>query len=127
MRQSWTLIGPDCKLYAGNQPGTLGGYRRGRIYGHLDCPSALRAIAHGGYLAHRVFFLTEDHARAAGYRPCGVCLPAGYASWKAQKGSAQGASANHSGARIIVGASRRRSYTRVRRRRGKLRPEVGKP
>jgi hypothetical protein len=32
-----------------------------------------------------VFFLIEDHARAADYRPCGVCLPAAYASWRGCK------------------------------------------
>ena len=87
MNQTWTLVGPDREPYASDQPGTVGGHRRSRIYGRLDCPAALRAIARGGYVAHRVFFLTEDHARAAGYRPCGVCLPAAYASWKAQQGN----------------------------------------
>src|SRR5690349_13493049 len=85
MSKTWTLIGPDGKAYTSEQPGTLGGHRRIRIYGRLDCPAALRAIARGGYVAHRVFFLTEDHARAAGYRPCAVCLPATYARWKAQQ------------------------------------------
>jgi methylphosphotriester-DNA--protein-cysteine methyltransferase len=87
MNQTWTLVGPDCEPYASDQPGTLGGHRRSRIYGRLDCAAALRAIARGGYVTHRVFFLTEDHARAAGYRPCGVCCPAAYASWKAQQES----------------------------------------
>ncbi|MGD7277739.1 Ada metal-binding domain-containing protein, partial [Ralstonia pseudosolanacearum] len=41
-----------------------------------------RAIARGGYARHRVFFLTEADARAAGYRPCAVCLPQAYAAWK---------------------------------------------
>jgi hypothetical protein len=63
-------------------PGTLGGHRRGRIYGRLDCPSALRAIARGGYVSQRVFFLDAEAARAAGYRPCAVCLPDEYARWK---------------------------------------------
>jgi hypothetical protein len=56
-----------------------------RIYGRLDCRSALRAIARGVYIIHRVFFLTEEHARTAGYRLCGVCPPVAYASWKAQQ------------------------------------------
>ena len=81
MSQTWILVGPDSEPYASAQPGTLGGHRR--IYGSLDCPAALRAIARGGYVTHHVFFLTEEHARAAGYRPCGVCLPVAYASWKA--------------------------------------------
>lgn len=87
VRTTWTLFGPDRKPYASDQPGMLGGHRRSRIYGRLDCPAALRAIARGGYGAHRVFFLNEERARAAGYRPCSVCLPAAYETWKAQQGS----------------------------------------
>ena len=82
MSKIWKLIGRENKPYASPQPGTLGGHRRSRIYGRLDCPAALRAIARGGYISHRVFFLTEEHARAAGYRPCAVCLPRAYATWK---------------------------------------------
>ncbi|MBM7368769.1 Ada metal-binding domain-containing protein [Gordonia hydrophobica] len=63
-------------------PGTLGGHHAGRIYGRLDCPSALRAIAKGGYLENRVFFADEATAIAAGFRPCAVCLPEKYTAWK---------------------------------------------
>ena len=42
---SWRLIGPDGKPYESERPGTLGGHRRSRIYGRLDCPGALRWIA----------------------------------------------------------------------------------
>lgn len=59
------------------------GHHRSRIYGRLDCPAALRAIARGGYITHRVFFLDSHHARTASYRPCTVCLPMAYACWKA--------------------------------------------
>jgi methylphosphotriester-DNA--protein-cysteine methyltransferase len=79
---TWTLIGPDGVAWQSSSPGALGGHRKARIYGRLDCRSANRAIAKGGYVAHRVFFLDEHHARAAGYRPCAVCLPADYAEWK---------------------------------------------
>ncbi|MCU1750343.1 Ada metal-binding domain-containing protein [Pseudomonas sp. 6D_7.1_Bac1] len=64
------------------EPGQLGGHRRSRIFGRLNCPAALHAIARGGYVAHRVFFADEATARAAGYRPCAVCLPQAYAQWK---------------------------------------------
>ncbi len=64
--QTWIFIGPDGEPYDSAVPGTLGGHRHSRIYGRLDCPTALRAIARGGYVTHRVFFLTEEHARAAG-------------------------------------------------------------
>ena len=80
-----TLIGPDGLPCASEVPGTLGGNRRGKLYGRLDCPSALRAIRQGGYVRHRVFFADEATAIAAGYRPCGTCLRAEYAAWKATR------------------------------------------
>lgn len=81
----WTLIGADGKPCRSERPGTLGGHRRSRLYGRLDCPAALRAIARGGYVAQRVFFLDEAAARTAGYRPCSVCMPAEYRQWKAAR------------------------------------------
>jgi hypothetical protein len=99
MSQSWKLVGPDGKPYTSAVPGTLGGHRRNRIYGRLDCPTALRAIERGGYVTHRVFFLTEEHARAAGYRPCAVCLPKAYARWKAQLADGSGSRLVHVGRR----------------------------
>jgi hypothetical protein len=81
-KRTWTLVGPDGKPNESRQPGALGGHRRSRIYGRLDCPGALRAIARGGYVANRVFFLNEQHACAAGYRPCAACLPEEYRAWK---------------------------------------------
>ncbi|MFE3199976.1 hypothetical protein [Embleya sp. NPDC059237] len=78
----YTLIGPDGRPYRSATAGTLGGTTNGRLYGRLDCRSALRAIARGGYVASRVFFATEADAVAAGFRPCAVCLPAEYARWK---------------------------------------------
>ncbi len=79
----WTLIGADGRPHESATPGTLGGHRRGRRYGRLDCPVALRAIAKGGYVTQRVFFRDEATALAAGYRPCAACLPGAYARWKA--------------------------------------------
>ncbi|HFK1529854.1 TPA: metal-binding protein [Bacillus cereus] len=85
-KKMYTLMDSNRRLYRSDKPGTLGGYRRGKLYGKLDCPSALRAIAQGGYIKHRVFFADETTAIAAGYRPCAVCLPKKYAKWKnAQK------------------------------------------
>jgi hypothetical protein len=63
-------------------PGLLGGNRRLKIYGRLDCPSARRALPRG-YARHRVFFADEATAVAAGYRPCAVCMRAEYREWKA--------------------------------------------
>jgi hypothetical protein len=78
----YLLLGPDGHPFESATPGTLGGNRRGRLYGRLDCPAALRAIARGGYVGDRVFFADEQTAIEAGYRPCAVCLPDQYARWK---------------------------------------------
>lgn len=85
--RTYTLLGPDGQLCRSGTPGTLGGHRRGRLDGRLDCPSALRAIARGHYAEHRVFFPDEATAIAAGYRPCAVCLPGAYARWKTTRES----------------------------------------
>jgi len=84
--RTWTLIGAGGKPHESAVPGTLGGHRGARIYGRLDCAAARRAIARGGYVRHRVFFLNEADARAAGYRPCAVCMPQAYAAWKRSAG-----------------------------------------
>jgi methylphosphotriester-DNA--protein-cysteine methyltransferase len=70
--------------------GTLGGHRGTKIYGRLDCPAALRAIARGGYVKHRVFFLDERHALAEGFRPCAVCLPEKYREWRKKRSARSG-------------------------------------
>ncbi|WP_433621441.1 Ada metal-binding domain-containing protein [Nocardia sp. CA-120079] len=82
----YILTDADGRPYPSPTPGWYGGHRRGKLYGRLDCPSALRALARGHYRAHRVFFADEQTAIAAGYRPCAVCLPAAYAAWKAESG-----------------------------------------
>jgi len=85
--RTYTLLGPDRRPYLSAVPGRLGGHRRTRIYGRLDCPPARRALARGGYAAHRVFFADEPAAIAAGYRPCAVCLPTAYAAWLQRRGA----------------------------------------
>ena len=72
-------------IYVSEQPGTLGGYKKRKIYGRLDCPSALRHIAKGEYVKHRVFFADEATAIKAGYRPCGICMKEAYKAWKAEQ------------------------------------------
>ncbi|MGN7740899.1 Ada metal-binding domain-containing protein [Pseudomonas sp. 22526] len=79
----WVLLDAQGNTFLSEQPGTLGGHRGSRIYGRLDCPAALRAIARGGYVRQRVFFADEASARSAGYRPCARCLPRAYAAWRA--------------------------------------------
>jgi len=89
MPRTYFLIGADGRPYPSSTPGTLGGHRRGRRYGRLDCPAALRAIARGGYVGQRVFFADEAAAVAAGFRPCAACLPPAYAAWKARAAAPQ--------------------------------------
>lgn len=84
MTRTWTLLGCDGKPFQSAVAGALGGHRRSRIYGRLDCAGAERAIARGGYVAQRVFFADEPAALAAGYRPCAVCMPDAYRQWKAR-------------------------------------------
>jgi methylphosphotriester-DNA--protein-cysteine methyltransferase len=83
----YVLTGADGRRYESPEPGRFGGHRRGKLYGRLDCPAALRAIARSGYVAHRVFFADQKTAIAAGYRPCAVCLPEHYGIWKSERRS----------------------------------------
>lgn len=80
--RTYVLRGPDNKPYDSETPGLLGGHRKTKIYGRLDCRGAAQAIARGGYVASRVFFADEPTAIAAGYRPCAVCMPEAYVVWK---------------------------------------------
>jgi methylphosphotriester-DNA--protein-cysteine methyltransferase len=82
--RTYTLVGKNGKPYMSAVPGALGGHKGNGIYGRLDCRAALRAIARGGYVRHRVFFPDQATAIAAGYRPCAVCMPEEYAVWKAR-------------------------------------------
>ena len=77
------LIGHDGTEYLSASKGRLGGHRRLKIYGRLDCPSALRWLALGHYRQHRVFFADEETARAAGFRPCARCMPEAFKAWRA--------------------------------------------
>ena len=81
--RTYTLVGADRRPYASARPGTLGGHRRNKVYGRLDCAGAKRWIAKGHYVTHRVFFADEETAVAAGYRPCANCMPEQYRTWKA--------------------------------------------
>ena len=78
----YRLIASDGREVLSETPGTLGGHRKNKIYGRLDCPGALRWIAKGHYVKQRVFFADEETAIAAGYRPCANCMPDEYRAWK---------------------------------------------
>ena len=81
-KKLYKLIGPDGKEYLSETKGLLGGNRKAKIYGRLDCPAALRSLSQG-YAEVRVFFKDEETAQAAGYRPCGTCMNAQFKLWKA--------------------------------------------
>ena len=78
----YKLINENGEEYLSEIPGTLGGNKRLKIYGRLDCPSANRWIEKGYYIQNRVFFLNEEIAIKAGYRPCAVCMRKEYEEWK---------------------------------------------
>ena len=82
----YRLLGADGKTYESTATGLLGGHKKLKIYGRLDCPSALRFIAKGQYVKYRVFFKDEETAIAAGFRPCARCMPEEYKLWKEKQG-----------------------------------------
>jgi hypothetical protein len=81
MPGTYRLLAADGTIYESTTRGQLGGNRRLRIYGRLDCGSAIKALPQG-YAKIRVFFADEDAAIAAGFRPCGNCMKARYQEWK---------------------------------------------
>jgi hypothetical protein len=82
----YLLIGADGSRVTSTTPGTLGGHRRERRYGRLDCKAARRALGTGtGYSQQRVFFADEATAIAAGYHPCARCMPEEHKAWKARQ------------------------------------------
>ena len=80
--KNYQLINKNNEQTTSKIPGTFGGNKRLKIYGRLDCPSALRHIKNGHYINHRVFFEDESTAIEAGYRPCGICMKKEYKKWK---------------------------------------------
>lgn len=81
----YRLLDENGHIYLSLEAGTLGGHRKEKIYGRLDCKSTNKAIARGGYVTNRVFFKDEETAIKAGYRPCAVCMPEKYREWKKNK------------------------------------------
>jgi methylphosphotriester-DNA--protein-cysteine methyltransferase len=79
--KTYPLLGADGRPYRSPVKGRWGGHRGTKVYGRLDCPAALRAIARGAYVKHRVFFADEATAIGAGYRPCGTCCKDRYRAW----------------------------------------------
>ncbi len=51
-------------------PGEYAGYKKGKIFGRLDCKTGMRMKKE-----NRVFFHTLEDAVREGYRPCMSCKP----------------------------------------------------
>lgn len=85
MMKLYRLMDSAGKEYLSEEPGKFGGNSKAKIYGRLDCSSALSAIRRfpGSYEKYRVFFADEKTALAAGYRPCGNCLREKYKEYQA--------------------------------------------
>ena len=81
----YKLLDADGKINLSETPGELGGNGNLKIYGRLDCGTALQSMKRfpGEYQKHRVFFADEKTALAAGYRPCGNCLRKKYNEYMA--------------------------------------------
>ena len=61
----YKLIGADGKEYLSETPGEYGGNGKLKIYGRLDCPSALSTIRRfpGSFEKIRVFFADEKQKK----------------------------------------------------------------
>lgn len=55
----------------------LGGNKRLKIYGRLNCRAGQWMST-----ANRVFFSSQQEAIGLGYRPCGICMKPEYLQWK---------------------------------------------
>jgi len=55
----------------------LGGNRKLKIYGTLQCGSGKKMKRD-----NRIFFSTESNAIQNGFRPCGHCMKQQYQTWK---------------------------------------------
>ena len=83
--KKYKLLGADGQIHESEIPGEYGGNGKLKIYGRLDCGSALASMKRhpGEYQKHRVFFADEKTALAAGFRPCGNCLRKKYQEYMA--------------------------------------------
>lgn len=56
---------------------SLGGNRKLKIFGRLDCRAGKRMK-----IENRVFFQNAKEAINLGYRPCAICMRSEYLIWK---------------------------------------------
>jgi methylphosphotriester-DNA--protein-cysteine methyltransferase len=67
----------DLKKLLRDKDVALGGNRKLKIYGLLECSSGRRMKRE-----NRVFFISLTEALQNSYRPCGNCMHAAYKEWK---------------------------------------------
>ncbi|MHA3786670.1 Ada metal-binding domain-containing protein [Flavobacterium hauense] len=60
---------------------TLGGNKKLKIFGQLNCSSGKRMLKE-----NRVFFTSAHEAKYFGYRPCGHYMKQDYKIWKQDNG-----------------------------------------
>ncbi len=60
--KTYNLLSTDGQIYKSIVKGMLGGNRTLKLYGHLDCSSAIRVLP--GFATVRVFFAHESTAIA---------------------------------------------------------------
>ena len=82
--KKYTLVDVNGEYFS-KIPGTCGGNKKLKVYGRLDCPSALRYLEKGYYSDNRVFFESKEIANKLGYRPCAKCMRKEYEKWKEKK------------------------------------------
>ena len=54
------------------------GWLKGKIFGHLKCPSGKKNMSR----KTRVFFKSIEEAESLGFRPCAKCMKEAYKNWK---------------------------------------------
>jgi hypothetical protein len=82
--KKYTLLDVNGQYFS-KVPGTCGGNKKLKIYGKLDCPSAMRYLEKSHYKDNRVFFESVEVAIKLGYRPCAKCMKKEYEKWKHEK------------------------------------------
>ena len=85
MSKQYKLTDVNGNIYLSNTPGEYSGNNKLKVYGRLDCGTAIASMRRfpGEYQKHRVFFADEKTALAAGFRSCGNCLRAKYKEYMA--------------------------------------------
>ena len=75
------ISNPDLRKAIRNHEVCLGGNKKLKIYGKLNCKSGKRMNRE-----NRVFFRSTAEAIGQGFRPCGNCMRSDYVKWKKVNG-----------------------------------------